>query len=685
VGQALPSIGCLVVVSFIFGLESIAHPESPRLLPRLSVPGSTPSRTTFSGEKSFSEAELRAAQAEALAEIDDKGVTPARADDLAFYVGVFYRKAGFSKVAVDYQISGNTLRIVIIEGPRTLIAGVSFVGNQSIPDATLYDYMIGASPDLLVREPEKFPYTAADAAAGADRVHGLYLSQGFLESTVDVGAPQFSAHDTRAKLTVRIHEGPRFTIGEVSFEGPVLYPRADLVAALGQPVAGPFAPGVADSMRRNLESYFKAHGYYQAAVTVTADPKSADHGRVALAFHIRPQGLFRFDSVSVRNETGHPRLNPHFLPQRFAALKGRVYDPEKLALRYRELLHTGLFESLRVSPRAVSGQEVAIDIAALEAKARELGFTLGAGSYEGASAGLRLGDRDLFGNGRPLSFSADYSQRGLRGEVLYLDPWLFDSAFALRARFFSEARNEMGYSKNRYGGRLEVSRKMLPRLDLGAFVEAAEGTVKSTGIAPDLLGPPHYRIETIGVTQISDFRNDPINPRRGFVVDTAFDGSTVNGQPSFLRSTGRISYYLPVGKALLAFGARGGLISATAHDLPIDVRFFNGGATTVRSFAERELGPKDRHTNPIGGDRFSVFNVEYTLPIKSGFEAAIFGDAGSLHNPDDPDHNAMRYAIGAGIRYKLPIGPLRLDYGVNPDRRPDEAFGAFHFSFGAAF
>ena len=43
----------------------------------------------------------------------------------------------------------------------------------------------------------------------------------------------------------------------------------------------------------------------------------------------------------------------------------------------------------------------------------------------------------------------------------------------------------------------------------------------------------------------------------------------------------------------------------------------------------------------------------------------------------------MRYAIGFGLRYTLPIGPLRIDYGINPDPREDEAFGAFHFSFGA--
>jgi outer membrane translocation and assembly module TamA len=45
----------------------------------------------------------------------------------------------------------------------------------------------------------------------------------------------------------------------------------------------------------------------------------------------------------------------------------------------------------------------------------------------------------------------------------------------------------------------------------------------------------------------------------------------------------------------------------------------------------------------------------------------------------------MRYAVGLGLRYKLPIGPVRIDYGYNPDRRAGEDVGAFHFSFGFAF
>jgi outer membrane protein assembly complex protein YaeT len=642
-------------------------------------------KVEFTGQQSFTEAELRAPLAEEIRDVIEHGVTPARGDDLAFYVGSFYRKAGFSKAQVEYEIRGGKIVIKINEGPRSLLRKITFVGNTSIPDAELYDYMIGATPERLAREPAKFPYTSAEISAGADRVRGLYLSKGHLKVAVDASKLQLSADGKQADVTVSIVEGPRYSIGEVQFAGETLFPREELVAGLREPVTGPFAPGLADLMRRNLQSFYKARGYYNAEVAVEADPAQAVRGKVPMTFTVIPRGLFRFGSVSVRNESPRPRLRGDFLPKRFAHLRGEVYDPEKLDEAYREMLRTGLFENLRVSLKPAGDNELQLDLTATEAKAREIGFTIGAGSYEGVSLGIRLGDRNIFGSGRPLTFSADYSQRGLKGELLYVDPWLFDTRFALRARIYSESRDEEGYSKNALGARIDLSRKLLPHLELGVFVEGAQVEVTEGTIDPALLGPLDYQLAAAGLTQTTDFRNDPINPARGFVFTSSFELATIDGEPAFTRSILRFSYYLPLGKSMLALGARAGYIAPILDDLPIDVRFFNGGGTTVRSFAERELGPKDATGSPLGGDIYTVFNVEYTFPITGGLQGAAFVDAGNLINDDVSGSDEMRYAVGLGLRYKLPIGPLRLDYGVNPMPKADEDFGAFHFSFGFAF
>src|SRR4030095_13644073 len=109
-------------------------------------------------------------------------------------------------------------------------------------------------------------------------------------------------------------------------------------------------------------------------------------------------------------------------------------------------------------------------------------------------------------------------------------------------------------------------------------------------------------------------------------------------------------------------------------------------SASVRSFGERDLGPHDHRLHPLGGEFYTIFNVEHTFPLYGELQGAVFFDAGNLLPADEtPGSRAIRSGIGGGLGYKLQIGPIRLDYGVNPDPREHEDFGAFHFSFGFAF
>ncbi len=641
-------------------------------------------RVEFSGGKSFSEEELTAAVAEQIREFTESGLTPARGDDTAYYLGAFYRKKGFASAHVEYEIRGDRLVLKISEGSRSLLLGVIFDGNHAIPEATLWEYFLGATPERLAKEPEMFPFNAGEISSGADRVRGLYVSEGFLDATVDASKIDLTANGTRASVTVRIDERQRYTFGDVQFRGQTIFPREDLLKAMGEPGDGPFSAAKVTNAQRNIQSFLKAHGYYQADVAVAADPAKAVRGRVDVRFDVTPGHLFHIGEVTA---TGTDRLRADFLPKRFAHLKGQTYDPEKLDETFREMLRTGLFKNLRIAPKPIGKDELRLDLTVEEAKAREVGATIGAGSYEGVSIGIRLADRNLFGRGRPLSLAVDYSQRGLRGELLYVDPWFFDTRFSLRSRLYSSIRDEEGYSKNEVGWRFDLSRKLLPHLELAAFVEQEKVTLTTMGIDLAQLGPTDYFLTSVGLTTSIDYRDDAINPSRGFIFTNAIDFSTLDGEPAFTRYTLRFSYYVPIKKLLLAVGARGGLIAPITDraNIPIDVRYFNGGGTTVRSFSERELGPKSASGDPIGGEFFAIFNTELTFPIVGGLQGAVFVDAGNLTSSDDIGLGEMRYAVGAGLRYKLPIGPLRLDYGLNPSPRADEARGAFHFSFGFAF
>lgn len=636
----------------------------------------------ITGARSFSQDDLRKPLEEQLTEISQRGLSVTRADDAAFYLASFYRSRGFAKAEVTYAIRGSTLVLIVQEGPSILIRSLSFRGNRSIASEALFPYATGVKPEELAEA--KQPYSEKELSEAADRVRAYYASEGFLDVVVETTGTRVSANGVSADLVLSIKEGTRYTFGTVTFTPGTGYTDAELRDALGAKPDGAFTGYSVDAMQRSLQSWLRGKGYFAVEVKAVWDKANSKAGRVSVHFEIKRGAQYHIGNINVR---GTDRLRPEFMQRRFSDLKGDVYDPARVDEKYRELQRTGIFRRLRVTPKQTSPTTVDLEVEVEEAKAREVALELGYGTYDGPIAGLRLADKNWRGWGRPLSLRLEYAQRGFRGELLYVDPWFRDSEWSLRARLYSESRDERGYSKNGTGARVDFSRELAKKWTVGAFLEGAYSSLTSTGIEEQFLGPPDYVLASVGVTSTLDHRDDPLNPRRGWILANSVELNAIDSELAFTRLTGRYSYYHPIGKSMVALGLRAGWIIPVneATDVPIDLRYFNGGGTTVRSFAERELGPRDKNGIPVGGTWFTVANIEWDFPITSAIDFAVFADAGNLFNDVSPNLNDIRYALGVGLRYRLPIGPLRVDYGYNPDRREFEDSGAFHLSFGFAF
>jgi len=671
----------------------------------------------FRGEQAFSDKDLRIGLKEEITTIEDFGLSPARADDLAFFLEVFYRKHGYAKVDVQYVIeSGDRLRLNINEGPRFILSQVIFDGNAHEPADKLFEYLIGPTRERYSRLEKRLPFVAADLEEGTHLVQRFYVAEGFLNAIVDPPRDKFQAGSSEVAVIVPINEGRQYFFGNVTFSGQTVYGSEALRGQISDLLQRPYTELRVEDIPRRLEAYFKARGYYDVKVVANSTPDVSMNGRVPVQIVVSPGPVYHFDGVTV---TGLRRLHPGFVTKRFTRLAGKTYSPDVLDERFRTLMQTGQFNLLQIKPVPVDGHLLLLDISAEEAKSKEFGFWGGFDTYEGALAGVQVGDRDLFGYGRPLTATIEVSQRSYRGEILYQDPFFFDTDFVFTAKAFALTFDYDGYTKFEVGGRLELSRKITKYDEASLTFSARHVDITDSQIRPSfLLGPDEYQVNTIGVTNTLDFRESPyVNPR-GFLIGNTVDVASggFGSDIEFIRSTMRVGYYRPFGpkpltpgvvddqpvnnglqrwfrQSSIAFGARAGVIhslttsgSNEATEIPIDERFFNGGATTVRSFGERELGPHDNHGHPVGGEFFTVFNVEYTFPIFGELQGAVFTDAGNLlPTSEDIGLSDMRYAIGGGLRYKLPVGPIRLDYGVNPDPRQFEDFGAFHFSFGFAF
>ena len=722
-----PVLFCLGGVALAFevaaqGAVDVARPEE-RQKARQAVVKEQEKRAKhasiieFRGEQAFKEKELRTALKEEITTIEDFGLSPARADDLAFFLEVFYRKHGYAKVNVHYVIeSADRLRLDITEGPRFVLRMVIFDGNRREPADKLFDYMVGPTRERYSSLEKSLPFVAADMEEGVRLVQRFYVAEGFLGAVVDQPRYEFQGQSNQVNVVVPIHEGRQYFFGSIVFSGQTIYGAEALRGQIVDLLQRPYTEARLDDIPRRLEAYFKGRGYYDVKVNANGAPEEAVDGRVPVEITVSPGPVYHFDGVTVNGLT---RLHPSFVTKRFTRLQGKTYSPDVLDERFRTLMKTGLFNVLQIKPVPVDGNLLRLDISAEEAKSKEFGFWVGFDTYEGALAGVQVGDRDLFGTGRAGSATIEISQRSYKGEILYEDPFFLDTDFVFRARAYALTFDYDGYSKFELGGRFELSRKITKNDEAALVLSLRHVEITDSGIKPDfLLGPTGYLVNTIGLTNTLDLRESPYVTPRGFLVNNTLDLATsaLGSDIDFIRGTMRVGYYLPFGpkpltpgvvedqstgtplqrwfrQSSIAFGARVGIIhsltnsgSDEATAIPIDERFFNGGATTVRSFGERDLGPHDNHGHPVGGEFFTVFNVEYTFPIFGELQGAVFTDAGNLlPSSEEVGLNNMRYAIGAGLRYKLPVGPIRLDYGVNPDPHPDEDFGAFHFSFGFAF
>src|SRR5437763_6714538 len=345
------------------------------------------------GVAAFKQDELRTILKEKITTIHDFGLTPARADDTAFFLELFYRKHGYAKVNVHYSIeSGSRLVLDVTEGPQAQLASINFVGNTHVPASQLFEYAVGPTRERYSRLQATLPFVAADVQEGADLVHRYYVNEGYLDAVVDPPQFRFSENGARVDVTIPVHEGRQYLFGELRFNGNTVYGAQALRGQMLDLLSQPYTDHRVDDISRRLQAYFKARGYFDVKVDAAGEPEQALRGHVPVVVTISPGPVYKFGDVRI---TGLRRLRPSYVENRFASLEGKTYSPDVIDEKFRELMRTGLFNVLQINPVPERQHYLRLEIAAQEAKAKEFGFSVGYGSYTGFILGVQYADRDL--------------------------------------------------------------------------------------------------------------------------------------------------------------------------------------------------------------------------------------------------------------------------------------------------
>jgi outer membrane protein assembly complex protein YaeT len=589
-----------------------------------------------------------------------------------------YHRLGFTAVKIEPSLSNATgqpplatsITLQIDEGPRTLVGQVDITGNHAIPSEQLRT-VLGAKAG----QPFYLPQLAVDR----DSLLLSYLNRGYRTADVTV-AQSFSEDRTRVDITFGIREGPEVFV--------------DHVLIVGNDKTG------ADTIRREV-------------VLKPGDPLSFE-GINESQRKVSSLGLFRRVRITELDHGDDTR---------------------------RDLLVT-VEEAPATSVGYGGGVEVGrrlVRTSADEAPSERFEFAP-RGFFE-------IGRRNLWGRNRSINLFTRLSLRLRSDPVLtrdgvepatdfneyrvlatYRQPHLFANSDFV-ATGYAEQGARTSFDFNRKGARAELVRRLRQNLSLSArySLERTEVFNESFSSEDQLLIDrlfPQVRLSTISSSLIHDTRDDPVFPTSGGLigVDGEVAARALGSEVGFVKSfmQGFLYRRLPGRRGIVfATGARVGLAAGFARDvprldatgqpvigsngepatetldsLPASERFFAGGDTTVRGFSQDQLGTPDTldaNGVPLGGNAVVVLNAELRIPVWHDIGAVTFVDAGNVFaKVNDFALGDIRGAMGVGLRYRSPIGPLRFDIGFKLDRQrlPNgqlERPNAFFISLGQAF
>ena len=136
----------------------------------------------------------------------------------------------------------------------------------------------------------------------------------------------------------------------------------------------------------------------------------------------------------------------------------------------------------------------------------------------------------------------------------------------------------------------------------------------------------------------------------------------------------------------LASAVRLGIGHGIGQDLIPTEKFYTGGGTSVRGYAQNGLGPIDEILGPSGGDAMLVLNQEARFPVFRWLRGVGFVDAGNVFaKVRDVSIGGLKVGAGLGLRLNTPFALLRVDFGVPLSRDAGARRSRWYFSFGETF
>ena len=602
------------------------------------------------------------------------------------------------------------------------VSSISFRGTQAVKADEL-KAVIATQENGFLPWSRKHFFDREEFDLDVKRIEAYYADKGYPNAKVVGVDVQLNDNKDKVDITVEIAEGEPVIVENVSFEGLEAIPADHLEDCLHGFRSKPEIPAIRNSswpltIWWSLSSAIMG-SRTEASASLNVPERCRTRVQLAIVADTGPKSVFGPITIE-----GDVSVDENVIRRELAFFEGDLYQLSRITESQRRIYGLELFQFVNITPRLPEDRapQVPVVVTVAEGKHRRLQLAAGYGSEEKARARINWRHVNFGGGARTGETEAKASslEQGLRGS--FIEPFLFQPGLSLRLSGSTWWAREPIYEYRSSGGRLVLSKdfsRVGVGTDRGARNRVGLSLIREYedyAISESALADPSFREELIalgldpdtgrGKGTLSAFEIDferntssqPLNPRQGYSISGHLEsaGTLLGGSFNYNEVLGEVRTYLELGPRFVwANRARSGTLAGSdGAQIPFYKRYFVGGSSSVRGWGRYQVSPSSPAGMPIGGRTMMEMSTEARFGIRGKLSGVVFIDGGNVWpDPWDVQLNDLRWAAGPGLRYDTPIGPMRVDVGVqlNPidglviEGNPEKRKWRVHFSIGQAF
>jgi outer membrane protein insertion porin family len=615
-----------------------------------------------------------------------------------------YRDEGYANAQVEHYttLDSKTKKLIltffITEGERIIVKNISISGTKRFAAKKILKKM-------KTRRKKVFKNEAL--TTDIETIESFYKNNGHLDVTVSSPTINIDEEKNEATINVDLSEGPRYTVGDLSFSGSTIFTEKELRKAIVIKRKKQFNQERLDESLGNISSMYADRGYLRTEVK-DEPVRNTESGTVDFKISIAESSVVYVDGVYVDGNT----YTKEYVIKREVLLKsGDIFSASKMRRSVEKIYNLGFLEDVQVDVQQPRSSELAdIIFTVKDGKPGILSAGAGFSSVDRFVGSLQLQHTNLFGRAQRADITYEFGARRQNFEIGWTDPWFLGHRMSGGVDLFNTVRRRdfAGQSSVFRERRRGTSLRLGPRLsdDLGLLfsytIQTTELFDVDGSIKRDLFptfGVPKEeannrdsisQIKSSFLTELAyDTRDNRFDATRGSRNSIALEtsGGPFGGDIHFYKPQFSSAWYFPTfWKFVFSVSARGAWVNhfSPSVDVPSSERFFLGGADTVRGYDSNSIIPRtyERSENGITeirqtpGRIYTILNAEYKFPIvqeknRTIFQGAFFLDVGGTWlRTNDIDFTTgaldkrMKAGAGFGFRFKTPVFPIRLDFAI---------------------